>query len=136
MINEATLIGRVGKKDIHTIKNGSKMATLSLATNSQWTNANGEKQEKTVWHNVNFFSKLADVVEKYAHVGNLVYIKGEINHKKIETGDHAGQWNYSITGSLLRLLPSAAKKSAESHENQKSLSTTTREEFDDCEIPF
>ncbi|KTD02653.1 single-stranded DNA-binding protein [Legionella feeleii] len=112
MINEATLIGRVGKKDVRPLKNGTDMATIYLATSKHWIDKSGEKQEQTVWHNVNFFDKLADIVNKYAHVGNLVYIKGEINHKQIKEGEKAGQWAYSITANQIKILPSGAKKDA------------------------
>ncbi len=111
MINEATLIGRVGKKDLRTLKNGSEMATIYLATSNQWVDKSGTKQVQTTWHNVNFFDKLAEIANKYAHVGNLVYIKGQINHKEIPEGDKKGQWTYSITAKEIKLLPSAKKES-------------------------
>jgi single-strand DNA-binding protein len=110
MINEATLIGRVGKKDMRTLKNGSNMATLSLATTNQWVDKSGTKQVQTVWHNVNFFDKLADIANKYAHVGDLVYVRGQINHKEIPDGEKKGQWTYSITAKEIKLLPNAKKE--------------------------
>lgn len=119
MINEATLIGRVGKKDLRTLKNGTNMATLYLATTNQWVDKAGTKQVQTVWHNVNFFDKLADIANKYAHVGNLVYVKGQINNKEITEGERKGQWAYSITAKEIKLLPSA-KKESESTEPQKT----------------
>lgn len=147
MINEATLIGRIGKKDIRELKNGTEMATLYLATNRKWLDSSGVQQEQTVWHNVNFFNKLADIVKKYAHVGNLVYIKGEINHKQITKGEREGQWAYSITGSQLKLLPSGTKKAADNTTNENPdheaviPSKTTKkfvEDYDDLNdtIPF
>lgn len=109
MIQEATLLGRVGKKDTRKTKEGSEMTTIYLATNRNWTDREGVKQEQTVWHNVNFYNKLSDIVSRHAHVGNLVYIKGEINHKKIESGEKMGQWAYSVTASSIRLLPGNKK---------------------------
>ena len=136
MINEATLIGRVGKKDIRTLKNGSEMATLYLATSNQWTDKSGVKQEQTTWHNVNFFDKLSEIVNKYAHVGNLVYIKGQINHKQIPEGEKKGQWSYSITANQIKLLPSNKKTEEEPTKVVKpSPSYNAVPEFND-QIPF
>lgn len=141
MINKATLVGRVGKKDTRTLKNGTEMATIYLATNRQWIDAQGQKQEQTVWHNVNFFNKLADVVNKYAHVGNLVYIEGEINHKQITDGEKAGQWAYSVTANQFKMLPSGKKEgdskpaAAAPAKAPAKKTYSEYEEFDD-QIPF
>ncbi len=138
MLNQATLIGRVGKKDVHALKNGGEMINLSIATNRTWTDQQGVKQEQTTWHNVNFFNKLADVVKRYAHVGNLIYVQGEINHKQITRGEREGQWAYSITGSLIKLLPSP-KKSSDSTGEENPIDNkkdSIEEPFDDDAIPF
>lgn len=131
MIQEATLLGRVGKKDTRIVKDGTEMTTIYLATNRNWTDKGGVKQEQTVWHNVNFFNRLSDIVKRHAHVGNLVYIKGEINHKKIESGDKMGQWAYSVTANSIRLLP--GNKKVEDVEKEQRLSL--KDELDD-DIPF
>ena len=134
MIQEATLLGRIGKKDIRTLKDGSEMATIYLATNRNWTDREGTKQEQTVWHNVNFFNKLSDIVKRHAHVGNLVYIKGEINHKKIEHGDKIGQWAYSVTANSIKLLPNAKKAEQEKSEYVEEKLSVNNDLDDD--VPF
>ncbi len=104
MINELTLIGRVGKKDTRTLKNDTAMTTIYLATYKKWTDKEGIKQEQTTWHNVNFFDKLAEYAAKYAHVGDRVYIKGQVNHKQLVEGEKKGQWVYSVTAKEIQLL--------------------------------
>jgi single-stranded DNA-binding protein len=91
----------------------------------------GTKQSKTTWHNVNFFSKLSDIAKKYIHVGDLIYVRGEINNKKIENGERAGQYMYSVTAIEVKFFPSRQKK-----ENMNS--SSSEEEFDvtEEEIPF
>jgi single-strand DNA-binding protein len=136
MINEATLIGRIGKKDFRSLKNGSEVATLYIATSKKWLDDKGAQTEQTTWHNVNFFNKLADIVKRYAHVGGLVYIKGEINNKQITQGERQGQWAYSITASQLKLLPAGKKDN--SQDNPISAQQKAHEsdkEYDDS-IPF
>lgn len=131
MINEVTLIGRVGKKDTRTLKNGSELSTIYLATNRKWTDSDGKTQEQTTWHNVNFFNKLSDIVKKYVEVGNLVYIKGEVNHKQITHGDRQGQWAYSVTAQAIRILPTSPKK-----QNETKVVEPEQSSFDDSDIPF
>lgn len=128
MINKATLMGRIGKKDTKELKNGGSMTNLYLATSRKYTDSKGDQQVITVWHNVNFFNKLADVVKKYAHVGDLVYIEGEINNKQMVNGDNPGQWHYSVTGSEIKFIPTGKKKTEESNNSQ--------ENFEDNDIPF
>jgi len=109
MLNKAMLVGRVGKVDTKPLKNGSTMTTVSLATSRKFADTNGEKKEITTWHMVNFFSKMADVAAKYVHVGDLILVEGEINHKKIESGEKTGQWAYSLTANDVKFLSSSNK---------------------------
>ena len=137
MHNEANLIARIGKKDVRTLKSGSEMATLYVATSEKWTDKAGVKQEQTTWHNVNCFEKLSDIVKKYAHVGDLIHIKGKINNKPITQGEKAGQWTYSITATHVTLLPSGSKKTddASKGNGNKHPHDFSSEDLDD-DIPF
>lgn len=118
MINKASLLGRVGKVDSKPLKNGSNMTTVSLATSRKFTDGEGQKKDITTWHLVNFFSKMADVAQKYVHVGDLIYVEGEINHKKIESGEKAGQWAYTLTASDVKFIQSSNKGSAQAPQSQ------------------
>ena len=137
MINEAILVGRVGKKDTKTMKNGSEITVLSLATTSKHKDASGEKQEFTTWHHINCFSKLAEIASKYVHVGDVVYIRGTIYNRKIETGERAGQHIYSVTAQDIKFLPGGTSRSSEHKpiEKKAAVSNHSYEEFDD-QIPF
>lgn len=97
-LNKATLIGNLGADpEVRTTSNGSKVATLSLATGRQWKNQSGEKQEKTEWHRVVLwntkFSTLADVAEKYCKKGDKVYVEGSIEYRSWQ--DREGQTRYT-----------------------------------------
>lgn len=83
MINMAILLGRVGKKDVKTTKNGTSMVTLSLATTKNYTDSDGIKQKQTTWHFINCFSRLADNINKYTEVGDLIHVTGEICLTKV-----------------------------------------------------
>lgn len=133
MLNEANLIGRVGKKSYKNLSNGNAMVTLYVATRKKWKDNNGEKQEQTTWHNVNFFSKLAELCDQYVDVGSLLFIKGEINNKQITHGEKQGQWAYSVTGHDFKILSYAANKDKKS--SKKESEDYSGDDLND-DIPF
>src|SRR5438552_15526604 len=86
------LIGNLGADpEVRSTSNGSRVATLSVATSRQWTGQGGEKQEKTEWHRVicwnNKGSGLADIAEQLLKKGDKVYIEGRIEYRTWEAGD-------------------------------------------------
>jgi single-strand DNA-binding protein len=92
------LIGNLGADpEVRSTSNGSRVATLSLATSRQWTTQAGEKQEKTEWHRCVVWnakgSGLADVVEKYLKKGDRVYVEGRIEYRTWQ--DKEGQKRYT-----------------------------------------
>lgn len=103
MINHVTLLGRIGKKESKSTKLGKELCTLSIATNKRFIDASGKRKEITTWHFVNFFHKLADIANKYANVGDLVYISGEINNKKIEDNG-VSRIYHSITANEIQII--------------------------------
>lgn len=136
MINKAVLLGHIGKKETKTTKNGSNLTVMSIATRKKWKDQAGEPKEKTTWHIVNCFGKLADIASKYVAVGNLIYIEGEINYDKIENELGEGKYYYSVTASELKLLPSGKKENKESIGNQKPDLNNLYGNFEDDPIPF
>lgn len=134
MINQAILLGRVGKKDNKTLRNGGEMTILSIATSRKYKDSSGAQQEQTMWHNVSCFSKLAEVANKYVHVGDLVFIQGEIQHKKIESGDRVGQYAYSVHANEIKFIPTAKKSDGQSKPSQEK--TKSSSDFYDDDISF
>ena len=97
-LNKIMLIGNLGADpEVRSTSNGSRVATLSLATSRQWTTQAGEKQEKTEWHRCVVWnakgSGLADVVEKYLKKGDRVYVEGRIEYRTWQ--DKEGQKRYT-----------------------------------------
>jgi single-strand DNA-binding protein len=108
-LNKVTLIGNLGADpEVRSTSNGSRVATLSVATSRQWKNQAGEKQEKTEWHRVVLwntnYSKLADIAERYCKKGDKVYVEGSIEYRSWQ--DREGQTRYTteINGKELILL--------------------------------
>jgi single-strand DNA-binding protein len=84
-LNKVMLIGNVGNDpEVRVIPSGTKVAKVSLATNRSWTDRSGQQQEKTEWHRLNFWDKLADIVEQYVHKGDRLYIEGRIEYSQTE----------------------------------------------------
>ncbi len=108
-MNKAILVGNLGADpEVRSTSNGSRVATLSVATSRQWKDKAGEKQEKTEWHRVVFwntkFSSLADIAERYCKKGDKVYVEGSIEYRSWQ--DREGQTRYTteINGRELILL--------------------------------
>ncbi len=110
-LNKVMIIGNLGADpEVRSTNNGSRVATLSVATSRQWTGQSGDKQEKTEWHRVicwnNKGSGLADIAEKYLKKGDKVYIEGRVEYRTWE--DREKQTRYVteiIARELIMLSP-------------------------------
>lgn len=136
MLNNASIIGRVGNKKIRPMSNGEEIVSLSIATTKSWKNKQGEKEEKTTWHNVNFFRKLAEIAGQWVEVGDLIYVDGEINYQPITSGVREGQYAYSVTANQLKMLSSGNKKKDEPSSRSAPKNKNKHEEELDDDIPF
>ena len=94
-INKAIILGTLGQDpEIRYTANGAAIANLSVATNEKWKDKNtGQTQERTEWHKVVIFGKLAEICEQYLKKGASVYLEGKIQTKKWQ--DKSGNDRYS-----------------------------------------
>jgi single-strand DNA-binding protein len=87
------LIGNVGNEpEIRSTSGGARVAKLSVATNRSFQDRNGQQQEKTEWHRLTFFGKLAEIVEQYVHKGHRIYVEGRLEYS--QTQDDQGNTKY------------------------------------------
>lgn len=92
-VNDVTLIGNLGKDpEMKYLDNGTAIARMTLATSESWNDANGDKQERTTWHNLTAFGKLAEICEQYLQKGRQVYVRGSIENREYE--DENGEKRY------------------------------------------
>ena len=92
-LNKVMLIGNLGKDpEVRTIPSGVKVANFSIATSSSYTGKDGNRVEKTEWHNIVMWRGLAEVAEKYLKKGNPVYIEGRLETRSWE--DQTGTKKY------------------------------------------
>lgn len=92
-LNKVMLIGNLGSDpEIRTTPSGLKVAKLSLATNRTFQDRSGQQQEKTEWHRLTFFGRLADIVEQYVTKGDRLYVEGRLEYS--QTQDDQGGTRY------------------------------------------
>ena len=91
-INKVILIGNIGTLDIKPTRTGGKLANMSVATSESWKDDQGQTQERTEWHKVVVYGKLAEIVEQYYSKGNRVYVEGKLQTRSWEGED--GQKRY------------------------------------------
>ena len=104
-VNKVILIGRIGRDpDVRYMPNGEAVANFSVATSETWKDRNGQKQEKTEWHNVTLYRKLAEIAGQYLKKGSQVYIEGKIQSRKYAGKDGIERTAYDIIGSEMRML--------------------------------
>ena len=92
-LNKVMLIGRLGQDpEIRYTQSGSAVANVTIATNDYWTDKQGGKQERTEWHSLVLWGKLADLAQSYLKKGSQVYVEGRLQTRDWE--DQQGQKHY------------------------------------------
>jgi single-strand DNA-binding protein len=93
-VNKVILIGRLGKDpETRYMTSGEAVTNATLATSENWKDKSGEKQEKTEWHNLVFYRRLAEIAGEYLKKGSQVYVEGKLQTRKWQTKE--GQDRYT-----------------------------------------
>lgn len=146
-VNKMILLGNLGKDpEVRYTQNGGAIANLTIATSESWRDKqSGEQKEKTEWHRVVLFGKLAEVAGEYLRKGAQVYIEGKLTTRKWE--DQAGVERYTteihvnvggvmqMIGSKQEASQSGNQQSAPKQQNKPQPSNEPPMDFDD-DIPF
>ena len=109
-VNKVIVIGNLGANpDIRALPSGQNVANFSLATTERFTDRNGAKQERTEWHRIVAFGRLADTCERFLSKGRQVYIEGRLTTRQYEAKDGSGKrYRTEIVARQLRLLGNRA----------------------------
>lgn len=146
-VNKVILIGNLGAEpEVRYTAGGDAVANIRIATSESWKDRNtGETQERTEWHNVVFFGKLAEIVAQYLHKGSKIYVEGKFT---TETYEKDGQTHYATKVIINDMLMLDGKGSGGSGSGSKGASGSSGSEqqqapagqdgFDDFDddIPF
>ena len=150
-INKVILIGNLGNDpDVRYTSGGSPIANVSLATSDSWRDKEtGDLQERTEWHRIVFFSRLAEIVSEYLRKGSKIYVEGRLQTRKWQDRDGNDRYTTEIVANEMQMLdgrsstgePAAAtapaRKPAGANAPMPQGNTTgDGGEFVDDDIPF
>lgn len=143
-INKVIIIGNLGNDpEAHQTHTGLSVTTISVATSESWKDKqSGEKQERTEWHRIVFFDRLADIAAEYLKKGSKVYIEGSLRTNKWQDKDGSDRYRTEIVASALQMLDSkgATKESGYESKAKSAPNTSTYEHTfesaDNDSIPF
>ena len=106
-VNKVILIGNLGRDpETRYMPDGGAITNISIATTEQWKDKAGEKQEKTEWHRVAFFGKLAEIAGEYLKKGSQVYVEGRLQTRKRQDKDGADKYTTEIVANAMQMLGS------------------------------
>jgi single-strand DNA-binding protein len=104
-VNKAILIGNLGKDpELRYTPGGQPTSSFSLATTDRWTDRNGQKQERTEWHNIVAWGKLAELVNQYLKKGRSAYVEGRIATRSWDDRDGNKKYRTEIIASQIQFL--------------------------------
>lgn len=105
MLNKVILIGRLGKDpEVRYMPNGEAVCNFSVATSESWKDSNGQKQERTEWHNITMYRKLAEIAGQYLKKGSQVYLEGKIQSRKYTDKNGIERTAYDIIVNEMKML--------------------------------
>jgi single-strand DNA-binding protein len=104
-VNKVILIGNLGKDpELRYTPGGQPTASFSLATTEKWTDKNGQKQERTEWHNIVVWGKQAENVNQYLKKGRSAYVEGRINTRSWDDRDGNKKYRTEIVANQIQFL--------------------------------
>ena len=147
-VNKVILIGRLGQDpEVRYTPSGSAVANANLATSEQWKDKqSGERQERTEWHRLVFFGRLAEIVGEYCRKGSQIYVEGRLQTRKWQDKDGQDRYTTEIVAGEMQMLDSrggadhsqdrdSARSDNDSPRREERPATPAVGDFDD-DIPF
>lgn len=112
-LNKATIIGRLTRDpETKTIPSGQTVTTFSLATSFNWTDKSGQKQERSEFHNIVTWGKLAEIAGQYLKKGGQIYIEGRLQTRSWDGDDGKKRYRTEIVGDNMIMLGRPGDKPA------------------------
>ncbi len=145
-VNKVILIGNLGKDpEVRYMPSGSAVTNVTIATSESWKDKqSGEQQERTEWHNVVFFNRLAEIAGEYLKKGSKVYVEGSLRTRKWQDKEGRDRYTTEIVAGEMQMLdskgggggaPQAREGSSGNWQKESAPATETAGDFDD-DIPF
>ncbi|BBJ24201.1 single-stranded DNA-binding protein [Candidatus Nitrotoga sp. AM1P] len=106
-VNKVILVGRLGKDpDTRYMPNGEAVTNATLATSENWKDKSGEKQEKTEWHNLTFYRRLAEIAGEFLKKGSMIYVEGKLATRKWQDKEGKDRYTTDIIVNEMQMLSS------------------------------
>ena len=136
-INKVILVGNLGADpESRAMPSGSAVTNIRVATSESWKDkTTGDQQERTEWHNVAFFGRLAEVAAEYLHKGSQVYIEGKIRTRKWQDREGKDRWSTEIIANEMQMLGGRPGSGAPAQAEAVAEVPQPNSEFND-DIPF
>ena len=141
-VNKVILVGNLGQKpEIRYTKDSKPIASFSIATSESWKDkTTGDMVEKTEWHNVTFFGRIAEVAEQYLDKGSKVFVEGKLQTDKWEDENGNKRSATKIIGNNMQMLDSKGSNNSSSFDEspsaQNEASASQEGSFSEEDIPF
>ena len=141
-VNKVILVGNLGQKpEIRYTKDSKPIASFSIATSESWKDkTTGDMVEKTEWHNVTFFGRIAEVAEQYLDKGSKVFVEGKLQTDKWEDENGNKRSATKILGNNMQMLDSRGSNNSssfdESSSAQNEAPASQEGSFSEEDIPF
>jgi single-strand DNA-binding protein len=104
-LNKVLLIGNLGRDpETRYMPDGGAVTNVSIATTETWKDKNGDKQEKTEWHRVAFFGKLAEIAGEYLKKGSQCYVEGRLQTRKWQDKDGQDKYSTEVVADRMQML--------------------------------
>lgn len=105
-VNKAIIVGTLGQDpEVKYMANGGAVATISVATNESWKDKQtGEMQERTEWHRIVMFGKLAEIAAQYLKKGSQAYLEGRIQTRKWQDNEGKDRYSTEIVANEMQML--------------------------------
>ena len=114
MVNKAILIGRLGKDpEVRYTPDGTMVTNFNVATDEQWKDKSGEKVQKTEWHRIVAFGKLAEICGNYLVKGKLIFVEGRIQTRSWEDKEGVKRFTTEIIANNMQMLDSKGQTKTE-----------------------
>jgi single-strand DNA-binding protein len=104
-VNKVILVGNLGRDpEVRYMPNGEAVCNFSIATTDSWKDKSGAKQERTEWHNIVMYRKLAEIAGEYLKKGRPVYVEGRLQTRKWQTKEGQDRYTTEIIADQMQML--------------------------------
>ena len=128
-VNKVILMGNLGRDpEVRFMPNGDAVCNFSIATTDSWKDKAGERQEKTEWHNIVMYRRLAEIAGEYLKKGRPVYLEGRLQTRKWQTKEGQDRYTTEIIADSMQML--GGRDGAPAQDSQPSPQPEAKDEFD------